>query len=83
MPKSAAESWFPHRGANMERAKELRNRAALCRLAAAVPTSGSSRADRVLTLLAQALDREAAEVERLHHITVGQSPAGEPSRPRA
>jgi hypothetical protein len=66
----------------MQRAKELRNRAALCRLAAAVPTSGSSRADRVLTLLAQALDREATEVERLH-ITIEQSPAGKPSQPRA
>jgi len=66
----------------MQRANELRNRAALCRLAAAVPTSGSSRADRVLTLLAQALDREAAEVERLQ-ITIEQSPAAEPSQPRA
>jgi hypothetical protein len=66
----------------MERAKELRNRAALCRIAAAVPTSGSARADRVLMLLAQALDREAAEVERLDCITVGQSPTRQ-SRPRA
>ncbi len=66
----------------MERANELRNKAALYRLVAAVPTSGSARADRVLTLLAQALDREDAEIERLH-ITVGQSPAGEPSQQRA
>jgi hypothetical protein len=66
----------------MERVNELRKKAALYRLVAAVPTSGSARADRVLTLLAQALDREAAEIERLH-IAVGHLPVAEPSHQRA
>jgi hypothetical protein len=48
----------------MEYANELRRKAALCRRVAAVPTSGSTSADRVLTELAETLEHEAAAIER-------------------
>ncbi|MBV8337304.1 MAG: hypothetical protein JO358_18060 [Alphaproteobacteria bacterium] len=40
-------------------AKELRRKAALCRRAASVPTTGSTNADRILLELAEQLEREA------------------------
>jgi len=36
--------------------RELRRKAALCRRAASIPTSGSSNADRILVALAEQLD---------------------------
>jgi len=45
--------------------RELRRKAALCRRAAAVPTSGSGNADRILETLAERLEREAALLERV------------------
>jgi hypothetical protein len=48
-------------------AQELRRRAALCRRAANVPTSGSSNADRILLELAEQLEREADHRELQPH----------------
>ena len=44
--------------------RELRRKAALCRRAASVPTSGSGNADRILLVLAEQLERDAALRER-------------------
>ena len=44
--------------------RELRRKAALCRRAASVPTSGSGNADRILLALAEQLERDAALRER-------------------
>jgi hypothetical protein len=44
--------------------RELRKKAALCRRAASIPTSGSSNADRILVALAEQLERDAALRER-------------------
>ena len=44
---------------------ELRTKARLCRLAASVPTTGGTRADRVLIALAERLEREAIVLEQL------------------
>jgi hypothetical protein len=56
-------------------AKELRRKAALCRRAASVPTTGSTNADRILLELAEQLEREAELREQ-------QSPnSGSNSRP--
>ena len=44
--------------------RELRRKAALCRRAASVPTSGSGNADRILMALAEQLERDAALHER-------------------
>jgi hypothetical protein len=44
--------------------RELRRKAALCRRAASIPTSGSSNADRILVALAEQLERDAALQER-------------------
>jgi hypothetical protein len=64
----------------MESVNELRNKAALFRRVASVPTSGSTTADRVLIALAATLDHEAAAIERRH---MGNKPssAGQASRP--
>jgi len=43
----------------MASAKELRRKAALCRRAASVPTTGSTNADRILLELAEQFEREA------------------------
>jgi hypothetical protein len=61
----------------MEYAKELLKRAAICRRAAAVPTSGSASDDRVLIELAEALEREAASIERQY---LGDKPKPRPKR---
>jgi hypothetical protein len=44
--------------------RELRKKAALCRRAASIPTSGSSNADRILVALAERLERDADLRER-------------------
>jgi hypothetical protein len=44
--------------------RELRRKAALCRRAASIPTSGSGNADRILVTLAEQLERDAAHRER-------------------
>jgi hypothetical protein len=44
--------------------RELRRKAALCRRAASIPTSGSGNADRILLTLAEQLDHDAALRER-------------------
>jgi hypothetical protein len=48
----------------MKRTDELRKKAALFRQTASVPTNGSTSADRVLIKLAEALEHEAAVIER-------------------
>jgi hypothetical protein len=48
----------------MKRTDELRKKAALCRQTASVPTNGSTSANRVLIKLAEALEHEAAVIER-------------------
>ena len=45
-------------------AKELRRKAALCRRAASVPTSGSTNADRILLDLAEQLEHKAELYEQ-------------------
>jgi hypothetical protein len=40
--------------------RELRRKAALCRRAASIPTSGSGNADRILVALAEQLEHDAA-----------------------
>ena len=55
--------------------RELRRKAALCRRAARIPTSGAGSADRVLVALAEKLEHEALQREQqlqpanlsLHH----------------
>ena len=44
--------------------QELRRKAALCRRAASVPTSGSGEASRILLALAEQFEHEAAIRER-------------------
>jgi hypothetical protein len=44
--------------------RELRSKAALCRRAAGIPTSGSGNADRILVALAEQLERDAVLRER-------------------
>jgi len=44
--------------------RELRRKAALCRRAAGIPTSGSSNADRILLALAEQLEHDALLQER-------------------
>jgi hypothetical protein len=44
--------------------RELRKKAALCRRAASIPTSGSGNADRILMALAEQLEHDAALCER-------------------
>jgi hypothetical protein len=44
--------------------RELRSKAALCRRAASIPTSGSASADRILLGLAEQLERDAALLEQ-------------------
>jgi hypothetical protein len=44
--------------------REFRRKAALCRRAASIPTSGSGNADRILLALAEQLERDAALHER-------------------
>jgi hypothetical protein len=44
--------------------REFRSKAALCRRAASIPTSGSGNADRILLALAEQLERDAALRER-------------------
>ena len=46
----------------METAAALLARAALCRRAAGIPTTGGHRTDRILLDLAEQLEREAAEL---------------------
>jgi hypothetical protein len=46
------------------RVQELRRKAALCRRAAGIPTSGSGNADRILLALAEQLEHDAALRER-------------------
>ena len=44
--------------------RELRRKAALCRRAAAVPTSGAQSVDRILVALAERLERDALSREQ-------------------
>jgi hypothetical protein len=44
--------------------RELRRKAALCRRAASIPTSGSGSADRILLTLAEQLEHDAEFRER-------------------
>jgi hypothetical protein len=48
----------------MSKAAQLRQKAALYRRAASVPTEGSHRTDRLLIELAEQLEREAAALEK-------------------
>lgn len=48
----------------MTQGQELRQRAALCRRAASIPTSGSAHADHILVLLAEQLERDASLLEK-------------------
>jgi hypothetical protein len=54
-----------------ERARELRQRAALCRRAAAVPSSGDAIINRELIALAQRLEQQAAVLERISRRRTG------------
>jgi hypothetical protein len=54
--------------------RELRRKAALCRRAASVPTSGSGNADRILLALAEQLERDAALRERQIQKDVSERP---------
>ena len=45
--------------------QELRRKAQLCRRAARIPASGSWNTDRILVVLAERLERDAALQERL------------------
>jgi hypothetical protein len=54
-------------------AKELRRKAALCRRAASVPTTGSTNADRILLELAEQLEHEA-ELREQQSKTGGSEP---------
>jgi hypothetical protein len=47
----------------MSKAAQLRQKAALCRRAASVPTEGSRRTNVLLLYLAEQLEREAAALE--------------------
>jgi len=47
------------KGIHEASARELRRKAALCRRAASVPTTGSTNADRILLELAEQFEREA------------------------
>jgi metal-dependent amidase/aminoacylase/carboxypeptidase family protein len=51
-------------GQRAPRAQELRRKAAVARRAASVPTSGSGRVNRVLVVLAEQLERDAAILEQ-------------------
>lgn len=44
--------------------REFRRKAALCRRAASIPTSGAGNADRILLALAEQLERDATLRER-------------------
>lgn len=46
------------------RVQQLRARATVCRGAAAIPTNGGHRTDRLLIDIADQLEREAAELEK-------------------
>ena len=48
----------------MSKAAQLRQKAALCRRAANIPTEGSSQTNRLLLDLAERLEREAAALEK-------------------
>jgi hypothetical protein len=53
--------------------QELRRKAALCRRAASISTSGSGRTDRILLALAEQLEREGAlRGRQLHDGTLPQ-----------
>jgi hypothetical protein len=54
--------------------RELRRKAALCRRAATIPTSGSSNADRILMALAEQLEHDAALCERQLRKDVSDGP---------
>jgi len=54
--------------------RELRRKAALCRRAASIPTSGSSNADRILVALAEQLEHDAALRERQLQKDVSERP---------
>jgi hypothetical protein len=62
--------------------RELRRKAALCRRAASIPTSGSGNADRILVALAEQLEHDAAALreQQLQGIRLGR-PLVEPTAP--
>jgi hypothetical protein len=47
----------------MSKAAQLRQKAALCRRAASIPTEGSNHTNRLLLDIAERLEREAAALE--------------------
>jgi hypothetical protein len=51
------------RSSTVSRIAELRRRADFCRQAAQVPTEGGRHADRILLVIADGLEREAAALE--------------------
>ena len=58
---------------------DLRAKARLCRRLASIPTTGGARADHALLILAERLDRQAAELTRLDALA---QHAGEPQTER-
>ena len=61
--------------------RELCRKAALCRRAASIPTSGSGNADRILVALAEQLEHDAAlREQQLQGIRLGR-PLVEPTAP--
>jgi hypothetical protein len=62
--------------------RELRRKAALCRRAASIPTSGSGNADRILVGLAEQLERDAALREQeLRGNRSSRAPDTDPAAP--
>ena len=64
----------PDRAPAIVRAAALRARAALCRRAAGIPTTGGHESDRLLLDLAEQLEREAAELAPRVRPDTGGSP---------
>jgi hypothetical protein len=57
--------------------RELRRRAALYRRVAGIPTSGSANTDRILIVLAERLERDAA----LGDVNCERTASSKPDRP--
>jgi hypothetical protein len=62
----------------VDQIQELRRKAALCRRAASIPTSGSGGTDRILLVLAEQLEHEAVELERTGNMTDRRRPRRPP-----
>jgi hypothetical protein len=61
----------------MSQAAQLRQKAALHRRAASIPTEGSHATDRLLIALAKDLEREAEALEAVGEEDTDQSSAGD------